>query len=84
MKFNIVKLLATATLLIDSSVHAWWDRGHLFVATIAYDILKKESPKTLEKMDAIFKPLKDSNPTETSWEDKYTMVECATFADYKY
>jgi len=45
-------------IVLATSVSAWWGKGHLLAARIAYDILEKESPDTtLSTVQRILKPL---------------------------
>ena len=64
------------------AVSAWWDNGHLLTARIAYDVLEKESPETIEAVNQILMPLRSSDPSWTTSESaEHGVVECATWAD---
>ena len=81
MKFSISTLLVGAMALTSSVVHAWGGRGHLVVARIAYDILQKESPVTIESVEKLLKVGQVVDPGWTSKEGKHPFVECVTYAD---
>jgi hypothetical protein len=51
------------------------------VARVAYDILKEKSPATVTAVTNVLSVLKSSDPSWTTSEGHYAMVECATFAD---
>jgi hypothetical protein len=40
-------------LVFATSVSAWWGKGHLLVARIAYDILSEENPEIITKVENI-------------------------------
>ena len=64
------------------AVTAWWDNGHLLTARIAFDVLQVESPETIEEVNKILAPLRDSDPAWTTSEsEERGFVECATWAD---
>jgi hypothetical protein len=69
------------TSALINGASAWYGTGHLLVARIANDILEKESPQTIEDVEAALAVLKKSDPKLITSEDKHPMVECATFAD---
>lgn len=77
MKLALAFTLAT----MASQVQAWFGKGHLLVARIAYDILDEKSPETIEKVENVLKILQESDPSWTQKEGDHPMVECATFAD---
>ena len=68
-----------------AGVRAWTDEVHHIIARIAYDIMmeKKEYSITCtnEKLAALHKAYPDVTDLEGN---KYTMVEAATFVDYRY
>jgi len=68
-------------IVLATSVSAWWGKGHLLAARIAYDILEKESPDTLSKVESMLTPLQLCYEEITKKEGNYAFVECATFAD---
>mmetsp|Transcript_14691 Transcript_14691/g.16404 ORF Transcript_14691/g.16404 Transcript_14691/m.16404 type:complete len:308 (-) Transcript_14691:44-967(-) len=50
-------LLSVCLLAFLTTINAWSSTGHLITSTIAYNDLKKNDPKTLEKAEAILEPL---------------------------
>jgi hypothetical protein len=46
------------TAALAGAAQAWWDKGHLLVARIAYDILQRENPAALEGANADLSILK--------------------------
>ena len=65
-----------------SSVTAWWDHGHLLTARIAYDVLQKDSPGTIDAVNNLLEPLREADPKLTKTESaEHGFVECATWAD---
>ena len=76
-----MNLLKTTSIVALSTVSAWSSAGHLLVARIAYDILEKESPSTVTKVESVLKILKDSQPSWTEKEGAHPFVECTTYAD---
>ena len=67
-----------AVLALLGQANAWWGNGHLLVARIAYEL---SDQTIIDQVDAILKVLEESDPSYTSEEGKYPMVECVTFAD---
>jgi hypothetical protein len=68
--------------LLATSAQAWWDKGHLIAARIAYDILEAETPAALEGANSLLDILKqDGDIKALRNEDKYPFVECAPFSD---
>jgi hypothetical protein len=54
----------------------------LLTARIAFDVLQVESPETIEEVNKILAPLRDSDPAWTTSESvERGFVECATWAD---
>ena len=78
MKFAALALAGSI-----AGVNAWWDKGHLIAARIAYDHLAAESPAALESANELLAILKDSSagPLALEKENNYPFVECAPFAD---
>ena len=72
MKSNI------AILTLLGQANAWWGNGHLLVGRIAYEL---SDQTIIDQVDAILKVLEVSDPSYTSAEDKYPMVECVNFGD---
>ena len=64
-----------------STAQAWWGKGHLATARVAYEILQKKSPETVTKVESILKYLQDFDPKYTEKESDHPFVECSTFAD---
>lgn len=78
-----IKYIVTFIALI-SSTNAWWGKGHLLVARIAYDLLNEGSegsPDTIVNVDEQLSYLEHSDPVYTKKEGDYPFVECTTFAD---
>ena len=46
------------TAALAGAAQAWWDKGHLIVARIAFDILQKENPTALAGANAKLAVLK--------------------------
>jgi hypothetical protein len=68
--------------LLATQAQAWWDKGHLIVARVAYDILEAEDPTALAGANALLAVLQaDSDIQALNYENKYPFVECAPFAD---
>merc|ERR1719183_256154 len=77
-----MKLLLITLAMLANSVNAWFGTGHLLVVRIAYEILEKQSPSTLQNVENILAVFKKSDPKLTSKETaEHGFVECATFAD---
>jgi len=51
------------------------------IARIAYDLLRKENPDTLQKVNNLLAILKEDDAYIVQKEGDHPMVECATFAD---
>ena len=47
------------------SIRAWYGSGHLLVARVAYEILQKESPLTVDNVEKTLLFLKNSDPDWT-------------------
>lgn len=70
------------TAALAGAAQAWWDKGHLLVARIAYDILERENPAALEGANEDLAILKGhSTILALGSESDYPFVECAVFAD---
>lgn len=70
--------------LLSVGATAWWDKGHIIAARVAYDILEAEAPEALVGANAELSVLKHSTSTHilaTDHERDYPFVECAPFAD---
>ena len=78
---KLLKSLEIILCLYTVSIKAWFGSGHLLVARVAYEILLKESPKTVADVEKTLLILKKSDPDWTLKENKYPFVECTTFAD---
>jgi len=76
-----MKLLAFTLASLASQAHAWFGKGHLLTARVAYDLLDEDSPDTIEKVEKILDVLKKTGPDWVGKEGDHPMVECATFAD---
>ena len=77
----MLKSIAVAGAIIGEA-QAWWDKGHLIVARIAYDILQKENPTALAGANVKLAVLKkDSTIQALQSENLYPFVEAAPFAD---
>lgn len=64
------------------TAQAWWDKGHLLVARVAYDILERENPHALEGANEELAILKGHSTIQAlGSESDYPFVECAVFAD---
>lgn len=64
------------------TVNAWWDKGHLIAARIAYDHLESESPAALQGANELLAILKNEGDIlALDHENDYPFVECAPFAD---
>jgi len=77
MKFVFALTLAS----LASYAHAWFGKGHLLTARVAYDILSETDPETIEKVENILSVLTKNEPDWVGKEGDHPMVECATFAD---
>jgi len=78
MRFAFLLMAA----LVANQASAWWGKGHLVVARIAYDFLEEGNAEVvIRDVDELLMVLKKSDPRITFHEGKYPMVECATFAD---
>ena len=64
-----------------TSVSAWWGKGHLLVARVAYDILMSEDPEIITKVENVLSYLRETDPYWTKKEGDHSFVECTTFAD---
>ena len=78
---KVVNLTLATLSLLTNQANAWWGTGHLLVARIAQNLLEKQDPETLKKVNDILAPLKASDPKDTKDENLYPFVECAVFAD---
>ena len=68
--------------LLATTAQAWWDKGHIITARVAYDILEAEAPAALESANTLLEVLaNDSDIKALHDENKYPFVECAPFAD---
>ena len=68
--------------LLAAQAQAWWDKGHLIAARVAYDILEAESPAALAGANQVLAVLQaDSDILALNHENNYPFVECAPFAD---
>lgn len=68
--------------LLAAQAAAWWDKGHLIAARIAYDILESEDPAALQGANDMLAILKaDGDILALDHENNYPFVECAPFAD---
>ncbi len=75
------KSLASLALLA-ATAHAWWDKGHLIAARVAYDILQEEDPAALAAANSLLNVLQvDGDIPALNHERNYPFVECAPFAD---
>ena len=66
-------------LLSVTSVQAWWGTAHMIVARIAEKQLSEEQPEVLAAVLAVLKQSTFANYLHL--EDRYPLVESATFAD---
>ena len=66
---------------LTSSAMCWWNDGHIMVARIAYDVLKKNNPSVLNQAQSLLDVLTVKNPSLITSEGDYSFVESATFAD---
>ena len=68
-------------LVLATTANAWWGKGHLLVARVAYDILQKDAPEIIANVDEVLAFLEKSDPSWTVKEGDHPFVECVTFAD---
>jgi hypothetical protein len=54
---------------------------YILVARIAYEILLKENPDILDKVNKVLKVFSDEYPEQTPKEQDYPFIECVTIAD---
>ena len=78
---KLLKSIEAILCLYTVCIRAWYGSGHLLVARVAYEILQKENPETVDNVEKTLLILKKSDPDWTLKEDKYPFVECTTFAD---
>ena len=74
-----MKFIQLSVLSIIGAVNAWNGEGHLLIAKMAYDILKKDNPIALNKAEALLSKYSDDLTKEH--EKDYPFVECVTLAD---
>src|SRR5437899_1519651 len=96
MRRKFAFLLGLAILTVAAPVWAWNQAGHMTHAAIAFAVLKKESPGTIEKVVALLKKhphyeeswarrireLEEKKPGVTQEEkDLYLFMQAARWAD---
>jgi len=74
-----MRTLAVAALVNGAS--AWWGKGHLLTARVAFDVLQKEGQDTIDNVLNGLAVLEASDPNNTKLEGKHPFVECVTYAD---
>ena len=72
---------ALVFVILATTANAWWGKGHLLVARIAWDILTDKDPEVIKDVHDCLAYLKKSDPAWTKKEGSHAFVECVTFAD---
>jgi len=74
-----MKFIKLSVLSLIGVANAWNGEGHLLIARMAYDILKKDNPIALNKAEQLLSKYSDYLTKEH--EKDYPFVECVTLAD---